>query len=90
MGQRELARHELLPNPLTAEEDADRKRLAKWKKKKIRRRGQHKKEEEEEQDKEDNEEDADWVYARKRFHKVKAISDAFVIWQSKKGKSSAK
>jgi hypothetical protein len=35
------------------------------------------------------EEDADWVYAWKRFSKVEAISDAFVIWQSKKGKSSA-
>jgi hypothetical protein len=75
MGLRELARHELLPNPLTAEKDADGKKVSEM-------------EEEEEQDKEDNEEDADWVYAWKRFCKVKAIFDAFVIWQSKKGKRS--
>jgi hypothetical protein len=29
MGRRELARHELLPNPLTAEEDADGKKVSK-------------------------------------------------------------
>jgi hypothetical protein len=33
MGRRELARHELLPNPLTAEEDADGKKVSGMKEK---------------------------------------------------------